>query len=38
LRYCAAAVAAQPVDHLIDGVVGFAALPIPAANALSDGR
>ena len=38
LRHCAAAVAAQPVDHLIDGVVGFAALPIPAANALSDGR
>jgi cytochrome b pre-mRNA-processing protein 3 len=38
LRRCAAAVAAQPVDRLIDGVVAFAALPSPSTDALPDSR
>jgi cytochrome b pre-mRNA-processing protein 3 len=38
LRRCAAAVAAQPVDRLIEGVVTFAALPGPSADALTDCR
>lgn len=38
LRRCGAAVAAQPVDRLIDGVVAFAALPSPSADALPDSR
>jgi cytochrome b pre-mRNA-processing protein 3 len=37
LRRCAAAVAAQPVGRLIDGVVVFAALPNPS-DALIDSR
>lgn len=38
LRHCGAAVAAQPVDQMIDGVVEFAALPIRAAEVLSERR
>jgi cytochrome b pre-mRNA-processing protein 3 len=36
VRRCAAVVAAQPVDRLIDGVVAFAALPSPSPDALPD--
>jgi cytochrome b pre-mRNA-processing protein 3 len=35
VRDCAVVLAAQPVDSLIDGVVGFTALPGSSADALS---
>jgi cytochrome b pre-mRNA-processing protein 3 len=38
LRRCAAALAAQPVDRMIDGVIVFAAPPSPPCDAPTDSR
>jgi cytochrome b pre-mRNA-processing protein 3 len=38
LRRCAVLVAAQPIDRLMAGVVGFAALPGSPADGLTAGR